>query len=75
MDYITPKQAAEQWKISERRVEYLCANGRIEGAERLGDKLWVIPKTVGKPVDGRTKTAKQRGSTSDVSVTDNKQEE
>jgi len=58
MDYITPKQAAGLWGISERRVEALCANGRIDGAERLGGKMWVIPKSATKPMDGRTKTAK-----------------
>ena len=58
MDYITPKEAAVQWGISERRVEAHCANGRIDSAERLGDKMWVILKSVLKPIDGRTKAAK-----------------
>ena len=58
MDYVTPKEAATLWGISERRVEALCANGQINGAERLGSKMWVIPKSASKPVDGRTKSAK-----------------
>ena len=58
MDYITPKEAATQWGISQRRVETLCADGRIEGVERLGGRMWLIPKSTPKPIDGRTKIAK-----------------
>ena len=38
MEYITPKEAGELWGISERRVQYLCANGQIDGGKRLGGK-------------------------------------
>ena len=58
MDYITPKEAAAEWGISQRRVETLCANERIEGVERLGGRMWLIPKSASKPPDGRTKLAK-----------------
>ena len=58
MDYITPKQAGELWGISERRVQVLCVNGRVQGAQRLGGKVWLIPKDTPKPIDGRTKAAK-----------------
>ena len=58
MDYITPKQAGVAWGISERRVQVLCASGKIEGAKRLGDKVWIIPSDATKPIDGRTKIAK-----------------
>jgi len=60
MDYITPKEAAMQWGISQRRVEVLCVNGRIEGVERLGGRMWLIPKSASKPLDGRTKLAKNK---------------
>lgn len=43
MEYITAKQAGEKWNISERRVQLLCEQGRIEGVYRLG-KAWAIPK-------------------------------
>ena len=43
MEYITPKEAGELWGISERRVQYLCANGQIDEGKRLGGKVWVIP--------------------------------
>ena len=46
------------WGISDRRVQELCAKGRMPGAQRLVEKIWVIPKNTPKPVDGRTKAAK-----------------
>ena len=58
MEYMTPKQAGELWGITDRRVQALCVNGQIKGAERLGGKMWVIPKDTPKPLDGRTKAAK-----------------
>ena len=45
MDYITTKQAAEKWGISERRVQVLCVQGRIKGAVRL-DGLGRYPLTL-----------------------------
>jgi len=60
MEYITPKEAGELWGISERRVQYLCANGQIDGGKRLGGKVWVIPADTSKPIDGRTRAAKQK---------------
>jgi len=60
IEYITPKEAGELWGISERRVQYLCANGQIDGGRRLGGKVWVIPADAPKPIDGRTRAAKQK---------------
>jgi len=57
-DWITPKQAAERWGISDRRVQYLCTNGKIDGVLRLG-RTWLIPKDAPKPIDGRTKVARE----------------
>jgi len=66
LDWITPQQAAEQWGITDRRVQALCVNGQIKGAVRLG-RGWLIPKNTPKPLDGRTKAAKltkiQKGDT------------
>jgi DNA (cytosine-5)-methyltransferase 1 len=59
MDWITAKQAAEEWGITVRRVQVLCDKGHVQGATRLGDKLWVIPKGTLKPLDGRTKLARK----------------
>ena len=61
MDYTTPKEVAAKWGISERRVEVLCANGQIDGVERIG-RMWLIPKSATKPIDGRTKAAKAQKS-------------
>jgi len=52
MDYITTKQAAEKWGISERRVQVLCVQGRIKGVVRLG-WAWAIPIDAQKPYDKR----------------------
>lgn len=52
MEYITAKQAGEKWEISERRVQLLCEQGRIDGVQRLG-KAWAIPKDAVKPQDNR----------------------
>lgn len=57
MEYITAKQAANKWKISERRVQLLSKQGRIEGIQRLG-KTWAIPDNSPKPIDKRTKVKK-----------------
>lgn len=57
MEYVTPKEKAEEWGVSPRRVEILCGNGRIPGVYRLG-RVWAIPRDVKKPVDGRTKEEK-----------------
>ena len=54
--YMTVKQAAEKWGISDRRVRILCAEGKIAGAAREG-RNWVIPSDAKKPEDGRFKTA------------------
>ena len=58
LDWITPLQASEKWGITERQVQSLCSQGKIPGAIRLS-KLWLIPKDAPKPLDGRTKAAKQ----------------
>lgn len=52
MKYMTPKEAAEQWNITRRRVNVLCSEGRIKGAERHGG-IWMIPASAEKPVDAR----------------------
>ena len=57
MEYVTPKDKAAEWGITQRRVEILCDNGRVPDAYRLG-RVWAIPKDAVKPIDGRTKAAK-----------------
>ena len=52
MDYITVKEAAEKWNISDRLVQKYCAEGRIEGLKKFG-KSWGIPSSADKPKDPR----------------------
>ncbi|MGT2681433.1 Fic family protein [Streptococcus porci] len=52
--YITVKQAAEKWGISDRRVRILCSEGKIPGAYQEG-RAWKIPYDATKPTDGRYK--------------------
>lgn len=50
--YMSTRQAALQWGISERRVRILCSEGRIDGVMRSG-WAWNIPLDATKPTDGR----------------------
>ena len=55
--YLTIREAAEKWGVSERRINQYCSEGRIPGAERIG-KVWAIPVDAEKPGDPR-KTKKE----------------
>ncbi len=57
MEYMTAHQAAEKWNISQRRVQILCSQGRIEGVFKLGEN-WAIPVSAEKPSDSRKKESK-----------------
>ena len=59
MDYMTLKEAAEQWGVTPRRVNYYCAGGRIPGTVKMAG-VWMIPKIAEKPIDGRTKQGKEQ---------------
>ena len=54
MEYMTANQASKKWKISQRRVQILCSEGRIPGVFKLGE-AWAIPADVEKPEDKRRK--------------------
>ena len=58
MEWMTVQEAGRLWGITTRRAQYLCAIGKVHGAQKLGS-IWVIPKGIPKPIDGRTKEAKQ----------------
>ena len=53
--FMTVKQAAEKWGISERRVRALCSAGKILGVYQEG-RGWKIPADALKPPDGRYKS-------------------
>jgi hypothetical protein len=58
MDWMTTREAADLWGVTIRRVQDLCDNGALDGAMRIG-QIWVIPKSTPKPLDGRTKLARE----------------
>ena len=53
-EYMTVQEAANLWEISERRIQKLCEEKRIDGVVRLS-RVWLIPKDAKKPTDGRRK--------------------
>ena len=55
MESMDVRQAAQRWKVSERKVTALCRDGRIPGAYKNG-KNWALPSDSVLPPDGRTKT-------------------
>ena len=54
MDYISIAEDPKKWGITCRRVQVLCAQGRIPGLTKFG-KSWAIPKDAEKPIDARKK--------------------
>ena len=51
--YISVKQAAEKWGISDRRVRILCAEGKIPDVIREG-RSWKIPENAKIPLCGKS---------------------
>jgi hypothetical protein len=58
MDLMTVTEADELWGLTKRRVQAMCEMGQIKNAQRLGN-MWVFPKLTERPIDGRTKVAKE----------------
>ncbi len=50
-------EVSRDWEISERRINTLCLEGRINGAEKFGN-AWAIPDDAEKPKDERIKSGK-----------------
>lgn len=59
MDYLSVKETAEKWGISERSVRNYANHGRVEGAIRKG-KIWQIPLSADKPSRLNKKEIKNR---------------
>ena len=57
MDYLKIEDMAKLWEISPRRLQTLCAEGRVDGAVRFG-RAWMIPVDAHRPVDGRSKAGR-----------------
>ncbi len=50
--YTTVKEIAERWGITQRTVQIMCAEGKIEGVTKFG-RSWAIPTDAIKPTDNR----------------------
>ena len=55
-DYMTVKETAIKWKISECRIQKLCEESCIPNVIRLS-RVLLIPKNAEKPVDRRYKNS------------------
>lgn len=53
MEYMSAKEAADKWGISQRRVAILCSEERVPEATMVGN-MWIIPTTAEKPLDARS---------------------
>ena len=53
MEFMSAREAADKWGISQRRVAVLCSENRIENATMVGN-MWIIPTTAEKPIDARS---------------------
>jgi DNA adenine methylase len=53
MDFMSAREAADKWGISQRRVAVLCSENRIDNAKMVGN-MWIIPTTAEKPIDARS---------------------
>lgn len=68
MNYLSVTQTAEKWDMTPRRVQVLCNEGRITGAQRVGN-VWTIPENAEKPADARKKVAnKTKRVNSNISI-------
>lgn len=57
--YTTIREISKKWNLSDRRVNTLCSQGRIEGAVKFGN-TWAIPENAEKPEDARIKSGMYR---------------
>lgn len=53
MEYMSAREAADKWGISQRRVAVLCSEQRIKDATMVGN-MWIIPSSAEKPIDARS---------------------
>lgn len=55
--YMKISEASEKWGLSQRRINTLCLENRIEGAAKFGN-TWAIPENAERPKDERVKSGK-----------------
>ena len=68
MEYLTVRETAEKWNLSDRMVQQLCIDGRIPGAQKFG-KSWAIPAEAEKPQDPRIARRQRRQADSPLDYT------
>ena len=56
-NYMKIEDVSNEWGVTPRRIQAMCAGGKIEGAIQIG-RGWFIPKNTKKPIDGRTRAAR-----------------
>jgi len=43
-EYISAKEAAAKLSVTERWIQQLCKDGKVEGAQRFGAQgIWLVP--------------------------------
>ena len=52
MEFMSAREAADKWGISQRRVAVLCSEQRI--AATMVGNMWIIPTSAEKPIDARS---------------------
>lgn len=52
MNFVTSSEKAKEWGITQRRVAVLCKEGRVLGAELVGNR-WFLPIDAVKPENPR----------------------
>ena len=57
--YATVQEIADKWGLTKRRVQKLCEDGILPGAEKFRT-VWMIPENVERPKDGRVTTGQYR---------------
>lgn len=67
-NYLSIRETAEKWGVSERRIHQYCAEGRIPGAQRFG-KSWAIPDDAQKPGNPRRAQRQAKSAPAEMSAT------
>ncbi|MCC8098169.1 MAG: helix-turn-helix transcriptional regulator [Eubacterium sp.] len=66
MEYISAKEAAAKWGITEESVQTYCNEGQIDGAVNLG-KSWAVPITAEKP-EGTKKEVNKKSEAETITI-------
>jgi hypothetical protein len=59
-EYISAKEAAMQIGVTERWIQQLCKDGKVDGAKRFGTQgIWLVPlKWVNEKIESQNVTEK-----------------